>query len=321
MEHSGKQVLVSEYFSPSSSSKRKELPSSSSEGDSPVVRPVNKRINIIDSSTHKTSKSDSNMSPPIEETLAAMQRCMQTLSTKEDIQEVRDGIRSVKDELEAMRLKIQERFKQIESRIFETEVNVDNVEKEALQLRKENLELRERIEKAEAGLNDIEQYGRRWNLRVFNVKERANEKTSDTMKKVCQIFTDQVGVTTTVDDLEACHRVGAAEGSVGGTGGAGSSRRTFTRTIVVRFKNRQLRDDVLANRKKLKGDSNKVSVGEDLTFHNARLSKEAYKHSASMSSWTVNGKVFAKLKNGKRLQIKYGTNVDELFRKEMGSVQ
>jgi hypothetical protein len=67
--------------------------------------------------------------------------------------------------------------------------------------------------------------------------------------------------------------------------------------------------------KKLKGK--KISVAEDLTYENSRMNTTAHKHSATMSSWTVNGKVFAKLKNGKTVKIPFGADVDRLLRAEM----
>ena len=72
---------------------------------------------------------------------------------------------------------------------------------------------------------------------------------------------------------------------------------------------------MLADRKKLKGK--RVSVDEDLTPANDKLARDAYKHSSTIASWSSHGKVFAKLKNGKTVMIKYGRNVDNFLRKEM----
>ena len=72
---------------------------------------------------------------------------------------------------------------------------------------------------------------------------------------------------------------------------------------------------MLANRKKLKGKG--VSVDEDLTAANYKLARDAYKHLYTLASWSSQGKVFAKLKNGKTVGIKYGADINELFKKEM----
>ena len=128
------------------------------------------------------------------------------------------------------------------------------------------------------------------------------EETPDDCAGSCsQIVTEGTGVPVTEED-EAARRTGPME--------AGRKR-----TIIVRFQSRKLRDKVLADRKKLKGK--KVSVDEDLTPTSAKLARDAYKHSSTITSWSSHGKVFTKLKNGKTVMIKYGTNVNDFLRKEM----
>ena len=197
----------------------------------------------------------------------------------------------------------------LESRCFDIENELDNVKKDVFSVRKENADLKDqmrqqdqRMQRVRSDLNDEEQYDRRWNLRVFNVKEPTGATAEDCGRKCCQIFTDLIGVGTTEADLEAAHR----------TGQHLDGRR---RAIIVRFRSRKLRDKVLADRKKLKGKG--VSVDEDLTAANSRLVREAFKHSFSLSSWSSKGKVFVKLKNGKTVRIIYGSDIDSLFKKEM----
>jgi hypothetical protein len=300
---------LSDFSSPAG--KRKNAPSPSSDGDSsPLLQKCKKANQDLCESFDEVSERVTNMSlETLGETLKAIQQSLKTLATKEDIQELRDGVRGeidkVKNDLEKVSESMTERCEQLESRLFDVEVKLDKVIEENKSLKKENRELKETNKKTQSDINDLEQYGRRWNLRLFNVTEKQGETADDAALKVCSLFTDLVGVPTTQDDLEACHRVGRV-------GEPGSKK---PRAIVVRFKNRALRDKVLANRKKLKGQ--KVSIGEDLTVENARLCNLAYKHSASLQSWSVNGKVFAKLKNGKTLRLYYGTDVDRMFVKAM----
>ena len=56
---------------------------------------------------------------------------------------------------------------------------------------------------------------------------------------------------------------------------------------------------------------------EELRAANYKLVSAAYKHSHTLTSWSPQGKVFAELKNGKTVRIKYGTDIDEFFKKEM----
>ena len=118
----------------------------------------------------------------------------------------------------------------------------------------------------------------------------------------CLIFTEGIRLPVKEDDLEAAHR----------TGPVVACRKW---TIVVRFQSRKLPDKVLTDRKKLKGK--RVSLDEDLTPANAKLVRDAYKHFSTIASWSLHGNIFAKLKRGKMVMIKYGTNLDDFLRKEM----
>ena len=44
-------------------------------------------------------------------------------------------------------------------------------------------------------------------------------------------------------------------------------------------------------------------VGEDLTYANYQVSKKAMEHSATLAVWSSNGRILAKVKNGRKLRI------------------
>lgn len=93
--------------------------------------------------------------------------------------------------------------------------------------------------------NAQQQYDRGWNLRVYNVEEKARETADDCAMKCCRILTDRISVPTTEEDLEAAHR----------TEPVTTGRK---RPIIIRFHSKKLKDKMLANQKKLK--SKGVSV-------------------------------------------------------------
>ena len=83
----------------------------------------------------------------------------------------------------------------------------------------------------------------------------------------------------------------------------GGSQRSSTgsRPIIVRFFDRKKRDEVLRNRRNLK--MKVFVVGEDLTYANYQVSKKAMEHSATLAVWSSNGRILAKVKNGRKLRI------------------
>lgn len=279
--------------------KRKKESTSSESDASPTGKPSKKKACT-------TSEESEDMS--LKEATEMLQRLQEAVSAIE----VRLGQNATAEDVRALGARFEQRLEKMEAQIFDMAHEIDGLKttlgaakQENQALRDQNSALKHRLAKVEGQQNDAEQYDRRWNLRVFNVPESSGETADDCVRSCCDIFSDLVGVQTKEEDLEAAHRVGKPGVSVNGR----------PRPIIVRFSNRRVRDRVLADRKKLKGK--KISIGEDLTMANYKLEREAFNHSASSATWSVNGKIFAKLKNGQTVQIRYGDNVNAIFVKAM----
>ena len=87
-----------------------------------------------------------------------------------------------------------------------TKVDVEQMRDEVKCLTKTFMEKLEnqdrRIKQNERELNDLQQYSRRWNLRVFKVPVKEKETAADCTAKVCAIFIDKVGTPITASDIE-----------------------------------------------------------------------------------------------------------------------
>jgi ribosome-binding ATPase YchF (GTP1/OBG family) len=226
------------------------------------------------------------------------------IATKEDIA-------TVKDELRDLTNTFMKKVEQLEARVFEVEAKSDKHDKEVAAIKKKNEELQNvmrhqdlRIKQNDREINDLQQYSRRWNVRVYKVPEAEGETAEDCAKKVCNIFSKDVGVATSMTDIEVAHR-------------AGRRNADRPRPILVRFFDRKKRDAVIGARKALKNKG--LVIGEDLTAANYKLSNEAYKHSATLSVWSSNGKVLAKLKNGVVLRLNISMDLNDVFRRSMDS--
>jgi hypothetical protein len=273
--------------------------SSSSESDSNSVfgtpdKQQKKRANISD------SVSSDSMS--LQDALDNITKRLDALATKDDIGTIRVELKDVTD-------KFMEKVEQLEGRVFEAEARVDKQEKEIAAMKKKNEEIQGvlrhqdlRIQQNNREINDLQQYSRRWNVRVFRVPEAVGETGDDCVRKVCAIFTNDVGVETKTADIEVAHR-------------AGRPSPDKPRPILVRFFDRKKRDSVIGARRALKNKG--IVIGEDLTVANYKLSNEAFKHSATLSVWSSNGKVLAKLKNGVVLRLNITMNLDEVFKRAM----
>lgn len=289
-------LSIREYFSPVAASKRTH-PSSSSESDSSFSeRPQAKRFNMADNSE-------------LQLVLKDLTAKMDLLATKEDVTTFKQQvIQQVKD----LTVEVVKRIDVVEGQVLEIENKANKVEKDVKVLQGKTSrhqssisELERRIQTLEREQNDIQQYSRRWNLRVYRVPEAKGETMKDCTKKVCDIFTDLVGVQVKSENIEVAHRSGKPGPK--------------PRPILVRFFDRKDRDEVLRNRRKLKNKG--YVIDEDLTFANYQLSKKAAAHTATMSVWSSNGKILARLKNGQVVKLDIHCNVDEVLTRTMrGSV-
>ena len=53
-------------------------------------------------------------------------------------------------------------------------------------------------------INDLEQYGRRWNLKIYNVQDDRKETARDTKDKALKVFNETMGLKVTPQNIEAC---------------------------------------------------------------------------------------------------------------------
>ena len=283
---------------------QKRVHSSTEDSDTSVfeessIKPEKKRINL--NSAEITEMDFPAALNKIHEQLDAMSQAM---ATKEDVSNIRTEIKN-------MSVSFQQKVEEMEGRVFEVEAKLAKIQSQGAAQKKKTEELQNvirhqdrLIKDNERAVNDLQQYSRRWNLRVYRLPEAVGETAEDCARKVCQVFSDGVGVKTSPEDIEVAHRTGKR-----------STEKP--RPILVRFFDRKKRDTILANRRKLKNKG--TVIDEDLTYANYQLSTKAYKHSATMAVWSHNGKILAKLKNSLVIKLNIHMDLDEAFRRGMKS--
>jgi hypothetical protein len=277
-------------------------PSTDSESETSLSeRPLNKRANMADSAEPVQTA----LKELFEKMSTLEQRLVGTLATKEDVEQMKENVKSFTGE-------VLEKLDKIEGQMLELESKTAAVAKEVKVVKAKTNRLEHnindhdiRVKQLERDMNDLEQYSRRSHLRVYRIPEPANGQKEDVTKKVCDIFTDLVGVRIVPEDIEVAHR----SGRVGGK----------ARPVLVRFFDRKKRDTILQNRRKLKGKN--IVVDEDLTYLNYKLLKSAQSHSATLSVWSSNGKVLAKLKSGQTMRLNIHSDLDGMFAKAMNGQQ
>ena len=109
-----------------------------------------------------------------------------------------------------------------------------------------------KVREIEAKADDLENRSRRNNLCFDGVAEDANESWSTSEKKIREIIGAKLHIKTDELTIERAHRAGKGNASSG-----------KPRTIVAKFNNYKIREQVLRNKKGLKGTN--VFVREDFS--------------------------------------------------------
>ena len=150
---------------------------------------------------------------------------------------------------------------------------IDNLTKENILLKSEMAELREGMKALAKSVNtltnennDLEQYGRRECIEINGIPEQQTEIPEEIIMKIAS----QIDVSVKEDDMVACHRI---------------QRRNGDTSLICKFLNRKKSNEMLANRKKMKGKTvaslgfhassdqlnGKIFINESLTTRNKGL--------------------------------------------------
>lgn len=197
--------------------------------------------------------------------------------------------KAIQDLKKEMKKMFDSQLEEIES--FKTELNdlkgeISVIKNEVHELKREKKLMQDDVKAAVINSNDVEQYGRRWLLRIHGVQTSANE---DCLEKAATLFKDKLGVSVEKHDLEAAHRLRPRKDG-------------RPPAMIVRFMRRDKRQLVLQERRKLKGSG--CSITEDLTHLNIKLLNRVQNHEAISQAWTSNGKIYG-IPSGTRTKIQF----------------
>ena len=100
-------------------------------------------------------------------------------------------------------------------------------------------------------LDDLEQYTRGTNIRIFGIPEPTGTDPEDTNAKAIDFFANQLGITVSADHISRSHRNG--------------KRGRTPRLIIVRLVHYKTKVQLLRKRRELKARETNFDIWEDLT--------------------------------------------------------
>ncbi|KAI5699849.1 hypothetical protein M8J76_012580 [Diaphorina citri] len=158
-------------------------------------------------------------------------------------------------------------------------------------------ELEDKNEHLENRIDDLEQYGRRNNIRIFGINKDRSKKIEDKdlEHEVISEINQKTGCGITTHQIEACHYL--------------DKNKT---NVIVRFVSRKTRDEVFYKKKGFKGT--KISITEDLTKKNYTLLKECQQNYDKKYIWTKYGIVKMNV-NGKIMNVRTRKDLEDIKKK------
>lgn len=134
----------------------------------------------------------------------------------------------------------------------------------------------DRLDTADIKLDQLEQYSRRNNLRVYGIDETDGENTDEVL---LHFFNNKLKVPLTLREIDRSHRTGKTIGDK-------------PRSIIVKFTSYRWRSQIF-NQKKLP-KATKFVIKEDLTKYRAGVLQEAIKTFRRSNVWTHDGRIVIK---------------------------
>lgn len=246
-------------------------------------------VNKIESSLSVNFvRSDKAMAPKVDS--AVVDACITKVLSNDDI-------------IDSLVTKISDRLRKVIDESISTALRATREELTAL---KENVTaLTEQVKTLDAKLqhrtDDLEQYQRRTNLRVFGIPEKPNE---DTDQLVLEVFKSNLKLDTmTVEQIQRSHRVGKKQPPDAG----GVAR---PRPIIVRFAGYRERRRVFEKKRLLKGTN--ITIKEDLTKFRLELYKAAAARYGFANVWSSDGIVKWIVGDGERRVIRSAVSLSDL---------
>ena len=196
----------------------------------------------------------------------------------------------VKTELRQVTDKLKEEIDELRGTVHDMQLENETLKNELVKIRSEREIESDNIISAKHRSIENDQYARRTNIVIYGIKEKDKENTVELVRETIK---DKLKMSLNKDEIEVCHRLSP-------------QTRGKVRPIVVRFRFRDTKWDVMKCRKNLKGTG--IVFSEDLCKEMRELLKELHDYNGVESCWAWNGKLFAKNLAGKIFTIKYGSD-------------
>ncbi|KAH3828884.1 hypothetical protein DPMN_130868 [Dreissena polymorpha] len=146
--------------------------------------------------------------------------------------------------------------------------------------------------------NYNEQYSRKNNVKIMNIKETSQESETNLIQTVSNILKTAADVELKPEDILAIHRIPTKKGSI--------------RPILLKLKNNNAKSSIMRKRTPMKNKGFKLV--DDVTKRNQGLITRLLLHPDIKSAWFFNGAVFAQTNSEERIKFDIFDNIDNTIK-------
>ena len=163
-------------------------------------------------------------------------------------------------------------------------------------LKKQQNETETRSKQSLIKANYNEQYSRKNNIKIMNIREKQKETEEDLITEVCGIMQDK-GVPLDPQKIMAIHRI--------------PGKPDAPKPVLVKLTNNNEKSKIMRKRSDFKNAGNRLV--DDVTKLNALLIQRLLEHSSIAQAWYFNGRVFGKTTDDKRVMFDLFDDVDSVL--------
>ncbi|XP_060578456.1 uncharacterized protein LOC132735517 [Ruditapes philippinarum] len=228
----------------------------------------------------------------VEKMLDTINEKLSNVITKSDISLIRQVVIDTVNEMKEQFLSsLVKRLEILEGSVHDQASETDQLKKDLKNKQNELDEIKDKMqcirdrvrretETNDRVLNDLEQYSRRNNIRIYGVPGDSEKQSSqETTTKVVSLLNEKLSMSITEENIDIAHRLGQYKGK--------------DRPVIVKFVRRQVKNEVFEKIKRLK--TTNIFINHDLTWLNQQVlsSLRLKDTNAVKKCWCTDGKIFA----------------------------
>ena len=195
-------------------------------------------------------------------------------------------------------IKVQERTKKWQEEIDMLREENDQLKLKLININKNSLSFQKTANLALEKANYNEQYSRKNNIKIMNIREEAGEDDSTLLNKVTDLLGKQ-DITLSPHQVIAIHRIPGKPGS--------------PKPVLMKVTNTTVKSTIMRKRKVMKSAGHRLV--DDVTRLNTELITRLFDHPAIEAAWYFNRSVYGKTTAGRRIKFVLHDDIDDTIKR------